>query len=93
MWRPFIIVLWDTRLTMRVSCRVVWILPLERLAARIGRRESVPAAPAFTEATQGAYCLSRKTVATFFLSSGESSSGPSFTVSLSSLPVKRNGTW
>jgi hypothetical protein len=39
------------------------------------------------------YCLSRNTSATFFLSSGESSSGPSFTVSLSMVPVKRNGTW
>jgi hypothetical protein len=35
--------------------------------------------------------LSRKTWATFFLSSAENSSGPSFIVSLSMVPVKRKG--
>ena len=38
------------------------------------------------------YCLSRFACSTFDLSASVISDGPSFTVSLSILPVKRNGT-
>jgi hypothetical protein len=51
------------------------------------------AGPAFSGATLGAYGLSRKTLATFRWSAVESGSGRSLTISLLSLPVKRNCTW
>jgi hypothetical protein len=40
-----------------------------------------------------ACCLSRNVFAIFPCSAGHISFGPSFTVSLPILPVKRNGTW